>query len=418
MLPEEPPHWQAFDHDDTHPLLASGVAASAHAAPADTTEPSSKRPCVALAADPVAAAGNGATDAADSNDAAGAGSAEADDTEEDEPEQLAAVVAEEKEEEDEETEEEMATDAGTEEDETVPVTLAAPAASQQSLAHKTVVFTGMLQMPRAEAIAAATAAGATVGRSVGGKTDIFVAGETPGSNLPSSKLEAARAKGVDVWTEAQFVAAAAAAADADADADAAAASSTTDLRPAASVLASSSSEDSLGPLADGESKQVAGSGSNVYTVKRTGAVYSCSCPAWRNQGGGGAMRTCKHVKGLRGEEAERARLGDDSKAFNASGTRVAGGGGGGGGSGGGGGGGGNGGGANSELAASVTLAKPWDGASDVAGWLMSEKLDGMRALWDGEHTLWSRAGNPVYAPDFVLQARPVGTALAGAASRL
>jgi hypothetical protein len=26
--------------------------------------------------------------------------------------------------------------------------------------------------------------------------------------------------------------------------------------------------------------QVSGSGSNVYTLKRTGDVYSCSCPAW------------------------------------------------------------------------------------------------------------------------------------------
>ena len=51
-----------------------------------------------------------------------------------------------------------------------------------------------------------------MGNTVTGKTDILVAGEKPGSNLPSSKAEAARAKGVDVWTEAQFVAAAAAAA--------------------------------------------------------------------------------------------------------------------------------------------------------------------------------------------------------------
>ena len=31
----------------------------------------------------------------------------------------------------------------------------------------------------------------------------------------------------------------------------------------------------------------------------------------------------------------------------------------------------------------------------------------MRALWDGQHTLWSRAGKEIYAPDFVLQALPL-----------
>ena len=29
----------------------------------------------------------------------------------------------------------------------------------------------------------------------------------------------------------------------------------------------------------------------------------------------------------------------------------------------------------------------------------------MRALWDGQDTLWSRTGKEVYAPDFVIQVR-------------
>lgn len=36
----------------------------------------------------------------------------------------------------------------------------------------------------------------------------------------------------------------------------------------------------------------------------------------------------------------------------------------------------------------------WAG-EDLAGWLMSEKLDGCRAYWDGA-TLWTRGGNSVY----------------------
>ena len=70
----------------------------------------------------------------------------------------------------------MATDEGTEEDEppapvapVAPVAPAAPAApaalaaASSPLAHKTVVFTGTLQMLRADAVAAAVAAGAKVG---------------------------------------------------------------------------------------------------------------------------------------------------------------------------------------------------------------------------------------------------------------
>merc|ERR1719160_1975565 len=65
-------------------------------------------------------------------------------------------------------------------------------------------------------------------------------------------------------------------------------------------------------LKDGESILVDGSGSAQYTIKNTGGVYSCSCPAWRNQKGAGVLRTCKHIKRLRGEAAELARIGAPS----------------------------------------------------------------------------------------------------------
>merc|ERR1719217_1119511 len=63
-------------------------------------------------------------------------------------------------------------------------------------------------------------------------------------------------------------------------------------------------------LKDGESVLVNGSGSAQYTIKNTGGVYACSCPAWRNQKGAGVVRTCKHIKRLRGEAAELARIGE------------------------------------------------------------------------------------------------------------
>jgi DNA ligase-1 len=43
------------------------------------------------------------------------------------------------------------------------------------------------------------------------------------------------------------------------------------------------------------------------------------------------------------------------------------------------------------------LLKTYDETQDISGWLMSEKLDGMRAIWD-EDTLKSRQGNTISAP--------------------
>ena len=71
-----------------------------------------------------------------------------------------------------------------------------------SLTGKTIVFTGTLTMKRADATKAAEAAGAKVGSSVTKNTSILVAG--PGAG---AKEDDAKAKGVEVWTEDQFIAA-------------------------------------------------------------------------------------------------------------------------------------------------------------------------------------------------------------------
>ncbi len=77
----------------------------------------------------------------------------------------------------------------------------------------------------------------------------------------------------------------------------------------------------------------------------------------------------------------------------------------------------------------VMLAKKWTG-QDVTGWYMSEKYDGMRAVWDGlgpEYTgprpwarsgdgatgLWSRYGNVIHAPDWWTAGLPRGVILDG-----
>lgn len=53
---------------------------------------------------------------------------------------------------------------------------------------------------------------------------------------------------------------------------------------------------------------------------------------------------------------------------------------------------------------SVMLAKNWAG-SDPAGWWMSEKLDGIRAVWDGM-SLTTRTGQAIHAPAWFTASLP------------
>ena len=53
----------------------------------------------------------------------------------------------------------------------------------------------------------------------------------------------------------------------------------------------------------------------------------------------------------------------------------------------------------------MLLAHAWDNATDLAGWWMSEKLDGVRAWWDGTRFL-SRQGNLYHAPSWFTAGLP------------
>ena len=64
---------------------------------------------------------------------------------------------------------------------------------------KTVVFTGTISIPRADAKRMVEAAGGIVSGSVNKKTDYVVAGEDPGS-----KYDKARELGVRILTEEEF----------------------------------------------------------------------------------------------------------------------------------------------------------------------------------------------------------------------
>jgi DNA ligase-1 len=144
----------------------------------------------------------------------------------------------------------------------------------------------------------------------------------------------------------------------------------------------------MSDLEDGQSTQVEGSRGNRYTITNTGGVYSCSCPAWRNQSLPIEKRTCKHIRRLRGDDAETERLGSAGllsgvrrkieKGESAD---------------------------EGEQAPKLLLAHKWEMDVDLTGWWMSEKLDGIRAYWDGTQMI-SRLGNRFVPPDWFVEQLP------------
>jgi DNA ligase-1 len=141
-------------------------------------------------------------------------------------------------------------------------------------------------------------------------------------------------------------------------------------------------------LDDGDQVEVKGS-TSTYTLQRLGNVYSCSCPAWRNQGATIDMRTCKHLRGYLGDDVETARIGVTAPARSpATKKKDAA--------------------AAEGKAPPVLLAHKWEIEHDPTGWWMSEKLDGIRAYWDGEGFV-SRLGNKFYAPDWFVADLPADT---------
>ena len=127
-----------------------------------------------------------------------------------------------------------------------------------------------------------------------------------------------------------------------------------------------------------------GSGAKPYVLKNTGGVYSCSCPAWRNQSIAIEKRTCKHLRKLRGDAAEEARIGGalPQRPVKTDGGQ-----------------------GEEDSGPPLLLAESWDNATDLTDWWMSEKLDGVRAYWDGKQFL-SRQGNLYHAPDWFIEGLP------------
>ena len=137
-------------------------------------------------------------------------------------------------------------------------------------------------------------------------------------------------------------------------------------------------------LLDGQSVEMQGSGSKPYILKNTGGVYSCTCPAWRNQSVPIERRSCKHLRKHLGDDFENQRLaGTGAAALPPRKEEVEG----------------------ESSAPKLLLAESWDNERDLTGWLMSEKLDGVRAWWDGTQFL-SRQGNRFHAPDWFTKGFP------------
>jgi DNA ligase-1 len=172
-------------------------------------------------------------------------------------------------------------------------------------------------------------------------------------------------------------------------------------------------------LNEGDKVEIQGSGKKPYIVRKIGGVVDCSCPAWRNLGGPIDVRVCKHIKanidptcllpqaqlamGIGGVTIPQggapvnlpnSGLGvpmtvaiNAANAAAGNGVRLT---------------------KTGKISTAVKqvvvkdtappclLAHKWEG-EDPTGWWMSEKLDGVRAWWDGENFI-SRLGNTYHAP--------------------
>lgn len=133
----------------------------------------------------------------------------------------------------------------------------------------------------------------------------------------------------------------------------------------------------------GETTEIKGSGKKPYIIKNVdNLIWSCSCPAWRNQSGG-PVRTCKHLKKLRGEDVEMLRVGQE-QAIAEQKPKLR----------------------PDEKAKlngpPLLLAHSWDGLTNPKGYFLSEKLDGVRAFYKNGKFI-SRQGNVFPAPEWFIK---------------
>eukprot|EP01117_Protostelium_nocturnum_P005880 TRINITY_DN2115_c0_g4_i2.p1 TRINITY_DN2115_c0_g4~~TRINITY_DN2115_c0_g4_i2.p1 ORF type:complete len:827 (-),score=359.80 TRINITY_DN2115_c0_g4_i2:165-2645(-) len=138
---------------------------------------------------------------------------------------------------------------------------------------------------------------------------------------------------------------------------------------------------------------------NGHELSRKGDVYKCDCESWKYTPGEWKTHTCKHLIAYLGQKHENDRLGHSVKVGKESNNN------------------------NEAVAASnggkkvkkvpaLLLANKWTPKIDPKGWWMSEKLDGVRAFWDGKDFV-SRLGNVFNAPEFFKEELPKDMQLDG-----
>lgn len=138
---------------------------------------------------------------------------------------------------------------------------------------------------------------------------------------------------------------------------------------------------------DGETRSVPG---KPYILKYSGGVYSCTCMAWKTQSKPIQDRSCKHLRAAgvtQGTAGINVASQPKSNKIKKVKSKIS---------------------TKSSFCPKFALANPFDDKiHDPSGWLVSEKLDGVRAYWDG-HRFISRQGNIYQAPDWFKEKLPQG----------
>lgn len=124
-----------------------------------------------------------------------------------------------------------------------------------------------------------------------------------------------------------------------------------------------------------------------WEIKRNQHDYMCNCAGWLYQSLPPNKRTCKHIREVLGDEYEKFRLGSllsKKVSFN---TKVET--------------------STPKHEFQPLLANSWNSDLDATGYWISEKLDGVRAIWDGEK-LYSRQNKEFPSPQWFRDTLPKG----------
>jgi DNA polymerase/3'-5' exonuclease PolX len=121
-----------------------------------------------------------------------------------------------------------------------------------------------------------------------------------------------------------------------------------------------------------------------WTITRNKFDYMCNCPGWLYQSLPPNQRTCKHIRQVLGDQYEDSRVGG-SKTVIKKVSFVAP--------------------KSKENSFQPLLANSWNPETDPTGYWVSEKLDGVRAIWDGK-TMKSRQGKEFPCPKWFKETLP------------